>query len=384
MRPQLIVALVMVCMMSTGCQGESTEKLKQGGAVMTELKNHLRTLCVGRVLIDVPDESLIEESWETFVPSLGRFYVDARNVTEDEFKRRMALEEAKLKNLENNAHTPLFISAFTPAEDPLSRIIVHRPEQGSFGKTLAEERKIYILTYRLVEGNLYRIKLEVYADDGPPERGGFMPFSQGNLDRSLREGYSLLARIQPLISGEIPTQPGYCVAHGFIPGFNESVSTGMSFRLKEYPGFRFSILDSDVHVDPADLAKAESAPTAAQPASTSPNGLPARMKNLESAMGLVNLTLNIKKLVPLGPKTIGPYVGQTMLWRNSLPDHARDLFGEWEYPGSDVNPYLQIQFDDSSFKPETGRRYPKEMSEDDVTALWFRLLESLRPRANSR
>ena len=381
MRINWIVALALACVMSTGCRGESMDKLKQGGVVMIEFKNHLRTLCFGRVLIDVPEESLIDKSWETFVPPVGRFYVDARNITEDEFRQRMALIETGLQNKENNAHTPLFISAVTPQEDPLARIIVQRTEQGSFGKTLAEESSVYVLTYRLIGGNLFHIKQEIYAEYSSA-RHDFLPFSQSKLDQSLRDGYALLARIQPLADGQIPTQPGYCVDHGFIPDFNESVSTGMSFRLKEYPGFWFSMEDSDGRVDSAEATSAEAPSPAEQ--SQAADRLPARMKNLESAMGLVKLTVDIKKLVPLGPKTIGPYAGQTMLWRNSLPDHARDLFGEWEYPGSPSNPYLHIQFDDSSVNPETGQRYAKEMPEQDVTALWFRMLESLRPRPNAR
>jgi len=294
------------------------------------------THCVGRFLIDLPEEA-------EYVG--GHYEYGFTTIERESMARATFLQEADAleKRLRETLHisgTPLLLKKAVPDEN--TRI---------FGFWLDRDARVVVKNwgYRWINGMRYLVQ-----NSADPDR----------LEGSMMRQGIILASLQEMQSN-VPTSKGFCIERALIidDGTSKNEALNMRFRLKDHP---------DIVLDVATRRNT------GEP----PESLLSRKPSVFSGLGILGAALGGIRNIKEGDRKIGDHPGQE--WLMKAPnDHGQKahLF-TWESPGlyrDALHP--QIRFDLQSGNFDGGLAPgPISMTDKQMLGLWDQILNSLRLR----
>lgn len=216
--------------------GISTVRVIQDNAKVRKMTNKMKTVCVGRFLVDLPETA--EVSFGS--PSFGGITVNvATGYTDEQVKSEIEKREKKLEKEKNEYGSPslekkIIVDAinfkstllYFARTKPLTYIEYGKPVQGT-------EQGISVESFGAKDGTFYRI----FADDVASPRA----------ENDVRE---LVEKFEARHPASIPEQPGFCFENGLVrdpltPDDNEAIT--MFASLKGHPDIAIR-LDTSINV----------------------------------------------------------------------------------------------------------------------------------------
>lgn len=197
--------------------------------VMDTLFNQTKPQCLGRYVFDVPESYVNEQKNYVF---LNDFRISSQRLYRPAFAQRIRLREQELKDSTTyrEKNSP-FLKQIHPLQN-MDGVIFDRNVNGSdagFG--------------RILEGHLYSngvafmvtIKIRDLSDERFSDqrkdylKAGFTLSELNTKPQMLAEMLDLLSRLSGRNDDEIPTQPGICIADGFVRDNSKQNKEDISF-----------------------------------------------------------------------------------------------------------------------------------------------------------
>jgi hypothetical protein len=312
-------------------------------AKMTE---KMKTVCVGRYLMDVPAQAEVSLSHGM----IGGFEIDIANESEAEFRDRVAAREAD-------------VSVRNPAADGNGGLVEARDLRipGMVGRTLIFARS----RGYLMEGNR-RVDMESVSVEAHAHTAGvsFSLSAQSTDEASAAEAEALLGRLRLRDKDEIPTVPGFCIERAVFveplpPHTNEHMA--MHLSLPAHPDLALAFLS---------VAGGKPGP-----------GLLARVANIDAATEADEL-LRVTKL-RTGRRSVNGIDGEEVLERAMERNFATTYGFNWEARGAHhdlMQPYLSLELHAGISERPGGKPVDSSLHEDAVLVLWDSIASSIRLR----
>jgi hypothetical protein len=313
-------------------------------AKMTE---KMKTVCVGRYLIDVPNQATVGLSREM----ISGFTIDAVQESEAVFRERVAEREAMIgaRGTVDSAQP----GGMVEARD------LRVP--GLIGRTFIYGRD---RTYGFEGGR--RVDVDWVSVESHAHLGGLtltlsMKYASED-DAKLAE--TLLAQLRLRDEHEIPAVPGFCIEQAIfvepLPSHsNEQVA--MSLGLPDHPDLSLVFFS---------LAGGKPAP-----------GLLARTAEVDAAATADEL-LRVSKLRE-GKRSVNGIDGEEVLERVRELNFTTGYGFNWEVSGTDDNllrPFLSLELLTGNSERPGGKPVDSSLHEDAVLALWDSISSSIRLR----
>ena len=320
----------------------------------------MHTLCVGRYLIDVPAQYVLE---------YHRYRIDGVDITptdeidtEDSFKAHLAEREAQLKEQKNTqGETALERFELIDSAHARGKIFYFNrtlPNSGkglfdSDGKRLDYDNEEGITIESLMWLGTFALRL--FGDDLA------VPRSASNVTR-------LATPLRPLSANEIPAEPGYCMemdeGRAFIAGAplpTQHEATEIQFGLKHHPDvkFRLAMYPNGDKLDESLLVRAKKADA-----------------EMSATFMLGVTTLRI------GPRTVNTLPGEEIV-EGVREGFVRTQSMRWETLGKIRDPLYPM----INLEGKTGYKGYKHtdssLSDAQLLKLWDRIVNSIRLRTTS-
>jgi len=313
---------------------------------MTEM---MRTICVGRYLVDVPERAEVGLSGEM----ISGFTIDTVDETEAAFHARMSAREAEIKARGTDSNSGNAEGGLVEARDLQSLGLVGR----SF---------IYGRTRGYLMAGDRRIDMESVSVEAHAHIGGlsFSLAAKGTEEASAKEAEALLSRLRVRGENEIPTVPGFCIWRGvFVEPLPEHKNEHIVFHLG-LPGH------PDMGLVLSSIA-----------GGNTDDGLLARVA-VTDAESSADEMLRVTKLRS-GKRNINGIAGEEVLERVRELNFTTGYGFMWEAPGvSDdpLQPYLLLNMETGTNPRPGGKPVDSSLHEDAVLALWDSISSSIRLR----
>jgi len=294
------------------------------------------THCLGRFVLDLPsDAEYVGRSYE-----YGFSTVEMQRMSYEEFLKDLNAFETKLRSTKHKSGSTLLLKTNSP--DDKNRVL-------SFWERSGADVLVRTSGYRWIDGMRYLLKMTSDPD---------------KMERANVHATNVLAHLNSR-SNEIPTSPGFCIAHGIITdeGSSKDESLNARFRLKNRPDIVIDIATTRNTDDP-------------------PESLLSRKPGVLSALGILGATLGGVRNIREGDRVVSGMPGQE--WLLKAPNdqgHQAHLF-TWEAPGlqrDSLHPQVRIDLqsgnNDGGFDPS-----PASLTDAQMLELWERILPTLRLR----
>jgi hypothetical protein len=312
-------------------------------AKMTE---KMKTVCVGRYLVDVPalaDVSLSRERVAGF---------EIETVEEDElaFRARVVAREAEIADRAAEANG---IGGLVEARDLRIPHLV--------GRTMIYGRnRGYLMDGdRRIEDEFSSV--EVYAHTG----GVSFTLSAKYADQARATlAESLLARLRLRGEDEVPTDPGFCIGRAlFVEPLpvHKAEHIAMHLSLPEHPDLALALVS--------------------MPGGDTDAGLLARVSETDSSAS-ADERLRVTKL-RLGKRSINGLKGEEALERMRELNFATTYAFIWEAKGIDgdtLQPFLSMELQGGISPRAGGKPVDTSLHEDAILTLWDNISSSIRVR----
>lgn len=315
-------------------------------AKMTE---KMKTVCVGRFLIDVPSHAEVILSRER----VAGFEIETVEESEASFRERVAAREV---DIEANGPNPSGNGGMVAARD--LRI------PGMVGRVL-----VYGLTRGYLMEGEQRVDLQSVSVEAHAHMGGVsFSLSAKHTDEnraSLAE--AMLARLQLRSKDEIPVAPGFCVERAvFVEPLpvRKAEHIAVSISLPAHPELAMVLFSA---------AGAHSGP-----------GLLARTAEVDAAASADEL-LRVSKL-RFGKRSINGLAGEESLERVRELNFASTYGFLWETQGVTDDPqypFLSLELQSGLSPHSGGTPVDSTLHEDAVLALWDTVSSTLRLRKSN-
>jgi len=334
-----LILMFFICKWSVGEMHNVKDKAKVAAMTAT-----MKTVCVGRFLIDVPAEAQVFyrgaflQGWDIAV------YPDE---TEEQFANSLDSKEAELAAKNN--------------EKDLPSLELARPinSNGVHGKLFIFDRNwVYGIEDGQRKDHTFAATL-AYAR----KENTSVKFSAEFGDTRIDALAKIVTQFQPLAEDEIPTAPGFCFGRFMLldpltAEQNERVT--MFFSLKDHPDFVFA-LDSAAGLKPPDSLLVRDARVRAEFESTS-------------------------KTYRRGPRTIGGLRGEELVEGFNEHNGTTGYSFEWEsFPDQhDVfRPDLDLELTTGHPPRAGGKPVQSSLSDEALLILWDKIASSIRVRPTS-
>lgn len=335
----LALSMMLVSFLANSVQ---TVQDKQKVAKMTD---KMKTVCVGRFLIDLPVEAQVDIQ-SGFV---GGFDIDsADDETEEDFDQRLDQLEAAVAA--GDDAKPLRIEAIKAfAEDDIrGKVVVYDRQRG---QTLADNRVVEIEDVSVtgiarVQGMSVKASAKHRSLDVGPR-----------LERTLRQ-------IRTLDPGEIPPEEGFCINRAIVRDPFDHKGNESVVMFAGLPGH------PDVNIVLSSMAGTDPAP-----------GLLARHERTMTRQPLI-MRLAFTHLREL-PRTINDLTGDELVMRVREPNFTTGYSFQWEMTGQQDDlyaPLLSLELESGANRVPGGRPVQSTLSEDAMFDLWERIAGSIRVR----
>lgn len=346
----LAVAAVTVTVAWTASAVRATRDMSpQDQAVVHELTGNMKTVCIGRFLIDMPDEAHIELTR----PRISGFDISAYEEPVDEFTRRLADREKQIRDKADSRggnRNLEIVREVRTASGLIGKIFIHGRSvtEGTRANGLEIEHYRYeaITAEAMVHGK--GVSIDLAADDYDPDQ-------VENLSR-------LVAQLVPNPENEIPSEPGFCInlAYFIDPLSAEQGEEAMMFaRLPSHPDIDFLV-------------------TVAAGLKPDEETLLERTERTPAWLALAQRWRVAK--VRAGRRTIAGLDGEELIRRVHEENDARVYSFWWEINGTEDNVYVpHFVFKMNTGKGEEGP-VQSSLSEAAAIGLWDRILAGIRVR----
>lgn len=313
---------------------------------MTE---NMKTVCVGRFLVDVPAKAEISLSRER----IAGFEIETLAEDETAFRERIRAREAE-------------IAAIGPGKAGKGGMVEARDLRvpNMIGRSLIFGRTRGYLMEGERRVDLESVSVEVHAHLG---KFSFSLSANYVNEASASLAEALLARLQLRDEHEIPAAPGFCVEHAiFVEPLpvQKAEHIAMSVGLPEHP---------DLAVIFYSAAGADPGP-----------GLLARIADVDGAASADEL-LRVTKLRS-GPRSIHDMPGEEVVERVREFNFTTGYALNWEAPGkfgNVVEPYLSLEMQTGISERAGGKPVDSSLHEDAVLALWDSISSTIRLRKSA-
>jgi hypothetical protein len=317
-------------------------------AKMTE---NMKTVCVGRYLVDVPAEAEVGFSGSM----LGGFDVLTTEEDESVFRERVAAREAEIKahhaGAASDAEGGMESARDLRVPGMLGRTLIYGRSRGYL---MEGERRVYLESVSVeVHAHTNGLSIELRATSTE--------------EASAQEAEALLARLQVRGEEEVPGVPGFCVPRAVFveplpPHTNEHMV--MHLGLPDHP---------DVSLSLASIAGARPGPS-----------LLARIAQ-EDAMTSPDVLLRMTKLRE-GKRSINGVDGEEVLSRAREFNFTTTYGFNWEAGGTrddPTQPLLSLELRTGINERAGGKPVDTSLHEDALLELWNTIASSIRLRKNS-
>ena len=336
----MALALTLVSFLASSVQ---TDQDKQKVAKMT---GKMKTVCVGRFLIDLPAEATVR---------LRRGFISGYDVastdreTDAEFSERLAQLETDLHAAKDTeGRVALQSSKPLSAETGQGKVFVHDRHwaQGFEGARIIDFESIDL------QGMLRLPQVSIEA------RAKGMALDSGD------ELVRLLGRFRATLSEDIPSEPGFCIGHAIVRDpyehpDNESIV--MFAGLPGHPDVSI-VLSSMAGLDPA----------------------PRLLERHAITVGRRHILVRLAfSQLREEARTVNGLDGDELVMRVREPNFTTGYSFQWEMPGrpNDLNaPLLMLELDSGTNPESGGKPVQSTLSEEAMIDLWDRIVGSIRLR----
>ena len=350
--PALLIAGVVVAGLTISWaagavrQRAATQRDNEKVARMTQ---KMKTVCIGRFLIDLPDET----RFELRGPRIHGLDISSFDEPEADFQARLAQREAKLRATPDRLGGNKNLEAVREVKTDngvVGKIFFHSRTVTEGTQANGLELEHYRYEGIAIEAMLHGegVSFALAANDYNPE----------NIENLPR----LVAKLVPNPHNQIPTEPGFCIDRAWFrdpltPNQREQVM--MSAQLPSHPDFEFlAILAAGNKPDKQSLLEREA-----------------------STPSLMSLAERWRiSTLRAAPRTIGGITGDELVKRVTEMNDAIVYSFWWEVDGTEDNvlvPHFVFQMTTGEGNHE---RVPSSMSQDAATALWDKISSSIRLR----
>lgn len=340
----IALAVAVAALTATWAIGAVQDLYKVGK--MTE---KMKTVCVGRMLIDLPEET----EFDVFSANVRGFSIGADPESSEAFDARVTQREAEIRAkpdwFEGNKNLELVREVKTD-NGLRGKIFMHGRKVFEGWRLRGSQRERYRNEYITLEAHLHSdgISVEVSGKDSPPE--------------AMEDLAKLVTQIVVNPDNRIPTEPGFCFDRAFV---REPLRAAQGEQVVLMAGLP-SHPDIDIKfatmagLDPVDKGLLERA--AASHARAGPL-ISARFTNLRAA-----------------PRTIGGLTGDELVER-VIEENFAIVYGfRWEVIGTEDNVFVPTMT--LKMKTGSGDHEPvrSSLSEPAAIALWDKISSSIRIR----
>jgi hypothetical protein len=346
---KLVVAAAFGAAAATWAVGQlrETEVTRRDLQEVARMTKAMKTVCIGRFLIDVPDATRLELT----KPRIDGFDISSCDEPAADFRTRLVEREASLRA------TPDRLGG----NSNLESVREVKTDNGVVGKIFLHGRKV-------AEGTRMRgLELERYRDEGIAiealvhGQGMGFDISASNYDPDLIDKLpKLVAKLVPNPDGRTPTEPGFCVDRAWFRDpltAEQGEEVMMLAMLPSHPDLEFTA-----------ILAAGSKPAA--------QGLLERSAETEASFSLAE-KMRVSRL-RAEPRTIGGIEGDELVRRFVEENDARVFSFWWEVDGKEDKVFVpHIVFQMETGKTENGP-VPSSLSEDAAIALWDKISSSIR------
>jgi hypothetical protein len=309
---------------------------------------NMRTVCVGRFLIDVPAQAEVRLSRER----LAGFEVETVEESEQAFAGRLAAREADIEAR----------AAGAGADGPGGMLHAHALDiPGMTGRTLVYGRE---RSYGFEKGR--RVDVEWVSVEAHGHVGGLsftLSMTHGSEAKAV-EAEALLARLRLRAENDIPQASGFCIGRAVfvepLPA-HKSEHIALHLGLPEHPDVVLAF--------------------ASMPGGGSDAGLLERVAETDAAADAEEL-LHVTRL-RMEKRSINGLPGEEVLERFRELNFATTYAFLWEVRGSDddpLQPFLSLELQGGVSPRPGGKPVDTSLHEDAVVALWDRISASVRLR----
>jgi hypothetical protein len=302
-----------------------------------------KVLCFGRYAIEVPHEAQLIAGNATFGASIS---IISGGI--EKAKRTAEEKIAKLKR--NNDTADIIYNGPGPVEDSW-QLRYYESEN-------AKKFKLYFFSTYVSVGDITFV-LGDAIEDGETESMAIA--RQDTQARSLR----LRA------AEEVPTEPGFCIEHGFMAGdrYGDSEQVNAGIYLPSFPDVTFSVSSNQNAYGDYDKAEFEM--------KRNELSLLARIKGAQDMQGILYPKRDILRE---GKRNVQHWKGEESLIRR--PDGTHDF--EWAFVGTPRDVANPSEFGAAMFTKVdanmVGAAKAASVSNDEAVALWDKLLSGLKFR----
>lgn len=343
-----IHAVMAGCLAAAWAAGAAWDTYK-----VVKMTGKMKTVCVGRMLIDLPDEAKVE----LYGARISGLDIDAFAESAEAFQARLVAREAEIRAKPD----------YRGGGNNMESVRDVRSDNGFGGKIFVHGRYV-------TEGNAsdgfstehYRyegiaLEAHVHGDGISIDLGAkkYDPERIGNLSR-------LLAQLVPNPANRVPAEPGFCLDSAYVRdpiSAAENEQIVLAAKLPSYPdlGFHFETT-AGLKPDPRGLVERNAA-----------------------SRGRLPVILNMRVTdLRAGPRAIGGLRGDEVVQR-VIEDKLAIVYGfEWEVNGIQDTvhvPTLRLTM-------VTGRGHGEpvasSLSQPAALALWDRISSSIRVRPVQR
>jgi hypothetical protein len=338
MKPHFLLFIVLQAALSLGVntciaanQSGSPTMTNHNANTTTSLTS---TFCIGRFLIDVPSGSRL---------SGGNYKYDfigiepVKLMTSDAFNQDVDGKETKLKATKHRVEPSLLRTSLRPQQDT---------EILAFWEEDFITSVVNLEGYRWIDGSRFKFKDEV---------------SNNKQEFGLNRMRDALSRLRPRADTDIPSEPGYCFAGGFIANPRwRNEEAGVDIDIAGHPDAFVSIWIYPLASYKRDRPLLE------------------RMGGLTQALG--NLATSVHVLRK-GDRQIGPYKGQEHLASAPNSGGMRGHAFVWETQGDGTldTPAIKIELT-TGHQDNQGNPQKTTLTDRQAIQLWDDILNSFRLR----
>lgn len=350
-RGALIILFTALVGVGTWVTGQQVRNVRDTSAV-AHMTAKVKTVCVGRYLVDVPEHADISLSGEM----ITGFRIKTVEETEPDFHARLAAREAELRARGTNGgrggEGGLIEARNIQSPRLVGRSLIYGRSRGYL---MARDKRI----------DMESVSVEVHVHMGDLT---FTLSAEGTDEASAKEAETLLERLRPRGEDEIPGVPGFCIWRGvFVEPLPEHKNEHAVFHLglPDHPDMGLALSSiAGGHTDEGLLARA-----AVTDAEASPDEI-----------------LRVTKLRS-GKRSVNGIEGEEVLERVRELNFTTTYGFMWEALGVSDDPLqanLLLNMEAGTNPRPGGKPVGSSLHEDAVMEVWDRISSSIRPQCSAR
>jgi len=339
------LVVLLAALACAGIWAAGQVRSKRDRTEVAKMTEKMRTICVGRYLVDVPEHAQVS----LFGEMIAGFTIDTVEETEAAFHARMAARQAEINARGADGSGGGLVAALDlNVPGAVGRSFIYGRSRGYL---MAGDRRI----------DMESVSVEAHARIGGVT---FTLAAKGTEEASAREAAALLARLRVRGEDDIPPAAGFCVWRGvFVEPLPEHTNEHIVFHLG-LPGH------PDVGLALSSIAGGDS-----------DEGLLARVAATH-AESSPDVLLRVTKL-RAGKRSIHGIDGEEVLERVRELNFTTGYGFMWEaagVPDDPLRPSLLLNMETGTNPSPGGEPVESSLHQDAVLALWDRISSSIRLR----